>query len=157
MRSARHGQVSTHVDAAPDKVWEVVADLTKMGEWSPECHRVEWLDGASSPAAEGARFRGWNRYGPLRWTMSCRVTSSVPGREVAWVTVKGGRDLVSWKYRFEESGGGTELTESFDVRLLPPTARLAEDFLMRDRDRRREEAMRQTLARIKAVAERKSA
>ena len=36
---------------------------------------------------------------------------------------------------------------------LPPTAAYAEDVLMRDRDRRREEAMRTTLKRIKDTAE----
>jgi hypothetical protein len=36
---------------------------------------------------------------------------------------------------------------------LPVTARLAEDVLRRDRDRRREEAMRTTLNRIKDLAE----
>jgi len=36
---------------------------------------------------------------------------------------------------------------------LPVTARLAEDVLMRDRDRRRQEAMRATLNRIKELAE----
>jgi hypothetical protein len=43
--------------------------------------------------------------------------------------------------------------ESFQVIWLPLNARLAEDVLMRDRDRRREEAMRMTLNRIKILAE----
>ena len=55
--------------------------------------------------------------------------------------------------RLEPAEGGTNLTESFEVRWLPPTAVLAEDFLMRDRDRRRDEAMRATLGRIKAAVE----
>ncbi len=46
-----------------------------------------------------------------------------------------------------------DLNESFEVVWLPPTASHVEDVLMRDRDRRREEAMRATLKRIKDIAE----
>jgi hypothetical protein len=53
----------------------------------------------------------------------------------------------------EPAGGGTDLTESFECISLPLDARFAEDFLMRDRDRRREDAMRTTLERIKAALE----
>ena len=154
MRSARQGSVRTHVDAAPEKVYGVLSNLERMGEWSPECYKVAWLDGAASPARPGARFKGWNRYGFLRWSMTCEVKSADPGREIAFATVKKGRDLVTWRYRMEPAdGGGTELTESFECHWLPPTAVLAEDYLMVDRDRRREQAMKDTVQRIKAAAE----
>jgi hypothetical protein len=129
MRSARHGEVQAHIAAPPQKVWALLANLDQMSQWSPECYRVQWLDGASSPATPGARFKGWNRFGWLRWTM------------------------VRWRYLLEPANGGTDLIESFQVIWLPFTARLGEDVLMRDRDRRREEAMRTTLNRIKDVAE----
>ena len=127
-----------------------------MGEWSPECYKVAWLDGASSPATPGARFKGWNRYGFLRWSMTCQVKTADGPREISWSTVRSGRELVTWSYRLDAADGGTDLTESFEVRWLPPSAVLAEDFLMRDRDRRRDEAMRATLGRIKATAEQPS-
>jgi hypothetical protein len=154
MTSARHGQTEIQVQAPPEAVWGVVASLDRMGEWSPECYRVEWLDGATSPAAVGARFKGWNRYGRMKWTMTCEVKSAERGREVAWTTVERGRELVRWTYRFDPADGGTRVTESFDVQWLPFTARLAEDFLMRHRDQRRLASMRATLERIKAAAER---
>ena len=153
MRSARSGQVAVHIDATPEQVWSVLSDLDRMGEWSPECYKVAWLDGAQSPATPGARFKGWNRYGLLRWSMTCEVRTAEPAREISWATVKGDRELVVWKYRLEPNGGGCDLTESFDCRWLPASAVLAEDFLMRDRDRRRQEAMRATLDRIKQAAE----
>jgi uncharacterized protein YndB with AHSA1/START domain len=153
MKSARHGQVEIQVDAPPESVWRVVADLDRMGEWSPECYRVRWLDGASSPAKAGARFKGWNRYGRMKWSMTCEVTSAEPGREVAWSTIERGRELVRWTYRFDPVDDGTRVTESFDCLWLPFKARLAEDLLMRDRDQRRRDSMRATLERIKAVAE----
>ena len=153
MVSARHGEVRIHVDAAPEKVWSVLAHLERMGEWSPECYRVAWLDGSRSPATVGASFKGWNRWGPVRWSMTCRVTVAEPGRELAWSTVQGDRELVTWRYRFEPAGAGTDVVESFDVHHLPPTARFFEDVLMRGRDRQREQAMRSTLERIREVAE----
>jgi uncharacterized protein YndB with AHSA1/START domain len=153
MKSAREGQVELHVDAPPEVVWNVVADLDRMGEWSPECYRVEWLDGAVSPATAGARFKGWNRYGRMRWSVTCEVKSAEVGRELAWSTVERGRELVRWCYRFDPVDGGTRVTESFEVRWLPFVARLAEDVLMRDRDRRRLDSMRATLDRIRVVAE----
>ncbi|HEX5266851.1 MAG TPA: SRPBCC family protein [Acidimicrobiales bacterium] len=153
MASARQGQVSVHVDAPAERVWSVVADLDRMGEWSPECYRVTWLDGARSPARPGARFKGRNRWGPVRWSMTCEVKTSDPGREVSWSTLHGDREVVRWTYRLEPDGTGTTVTESFDVRWLPPSARLFEDALMVNRDRQREAAMRATLERIKAAAE----
>jgi len=153
MRSARHGEVRAHIDAPPQKVWALLANLDQMSRWSPECYRVQWLDGASSPATPGARFKGWNRFGWLRWTMTCQVKTAEPGRELAFSTIAKDRELVRWRYLLEPANGGTDLIESFQVIWLPFTARLGEDVLMRDRDRRREEAMRTTLNRIKDVAE----
>ncbi len=153
MRSARSGQVQAHIDAPPQKVWALLADLEQMGRWSPECYRVRWLDGASSPATPGARFQGWNRYGWMRWSMTCQVKTAEPGRELAFSTIQRDRELVRWRYRLEPAGDGTDVTESFQVIWLPLIPRLAEDLLMRDRDRRREDAMRATLNRIKALAE----
>jgi uncharacterized protein YndB with AHSA1/START domain len=153
MPSARHGRTEIQVQAPPEVVWRVVADLDRMGEWSPECYRVAWLDGATSPATVGARFTGWNRYGRMKWSVTCEVKAVEPAREVACSTIERGRELVRWTYRFDPARGGTRVTESFDVQWLPFTARLAEDFLMRDRDRRRLASMQATLERIKAAAE----
>ena len=153
MRSARSGQVQAHIDAPPQEVWALLADLEQMGRWSPECYRVQWLGGATSPATPGARFQGWNRFGWMRWSMTCEVKTADPGRELAFSTIQRDRELVRWRYRLGPAGDGTDVIESFEVIWLPFTARLAEDVLMRDRDRRREEAMRATLSRIKDLAE----
>ncbi len=153
MRTARSGAVQIHIDAPAERVWSLIADLERMGEWSPECYRVAWEDGASSPATPGARFRGWNRYGRMQWSVACQVKTAVQGKELSWSTLVRGREMTTWTYRIEPSDGGVELTESFCVHWLPLSARIAEDFLMKDRDRRREQAMRQTLERIRTLAE----
>lgn len=76
MASSRSGQVSDHVNAPPEAVWKLLADVERMGEWSPECYRVRRLSGATEPAREGSLFKGWNKAGPgglLRWSFKCQV------------------------------------------------------------------------------------
>ena len=38
-------QVSVDVDAPPEQVFELVSDVTRMGEWSPESTGAEWRSG----------------------------------------------------------------------------------------------------------------
>jgi hypothetical protein len=85
--------------------------------------------------------------------MPCEVKTAVADQELSFSTMAGGKQLVTWSYRINPSDGGVDLVESFDVHWLPLSARIAEDFLMRDRDRRREESMRKTLEGIKQLAE----
>ena len=33
------------INATPEHVYNLVADLPRMGQWSPECKCVEWADG----------------------------------------------------------------------------------------------------------------
>ena len=37
------------INASPDHLYDLVADLPRMGEWSPECERVDWEDETSDP------------------------------------------------------------------------------------------------------------
>ena len=83
-----HGSVTVHIDAAPDAVWRVVSDVTRVGEFSPETFEAEWLDGATGPAV-GARFRGHVKRtgrGPTYWTV-CDIVACEPERELAFAIV----------------------------------------------------------------------
>jgi len=71
-----------------------------MGEWSPERQRFEWTDGAVGPAV-GARFKGSNRRGVVRWSTTPRVVVADTDQEFAFVTRHGGRDMTQWTYRFD--------------------------------------------------------
>lgn len=153
MVSARSGTVTTRIKASADEVWALLSHLERMGEWSPECYRVTWLDGATSPAQPGARFKGHNRWGPVRWSMTCEVKTAEDGREISWSTVQGGKELVTWRYELVPDGEDTVVKESFEVHWLPPMARVFEDVLMVNRDRGREQAMQMTLERIRAAVE----
>lgn len=93
----------------------MITDVSRMGEWSPETYKAAWLNGASGPAV-GARFRGWNRHGPLRWSTRPRVTDVEPGRVFEFDT-----GMTKWRYEFRPlpDGSGTEVVESFETRAVP--------------------------------------
>lgn len=105
---------SIEVNAAPEVVWGLIADITRMGEWSPECVRAEWEDGATGPAA-GAHFHGYNRAGTFEWDAPCIVTECEPGKVFAFTVPRDGTTKSQWRFELAPSGAGTALTESFDV------------------------------------------
>ena len=149
----RRDSYSLVIDAAPEQIYGLVADLCRMGEWSPECRQVEWRDGSSGPA-EGATFVGHNRGGPLglmKWSRKGRVLAADPGREFAFVTEEGGRESTVWRYRLEAVEGGTRVTESYEVRWIPAWARILD--IPTNRHRELNEAMAHTLGRLKTAAE----
>ena len=75
----RSGSVTVSMAAPAEVVWSLVADVTRIGEWSPECRRADWLDGAAGPGI-GVRFRGHNRWKLNRWSRVCEVVEAEPGR-----------------------------------------------------------------------------
>jgi len=149
-----HDEVTVHMAATPDEVWDLVSDVTRIGEFSPETFEGEWLDGATGPAV-GARFRGHvkrNGRGPVYWT-TCRVVAAEPGREFGFEVLTGGKALNTWRYVLRPAGDGTDVTESF--RLAPTLSlRLYWALLGWARGRTNRNGMRTTLERIKAVVER---
>ncbi len=170
------GSVTVRIGTTADRVWNLIADVTRIGEYSPETFEAEWLDGADGPQV-GARFRGHvrrNGRGPVYWT-TCTVVTCEPGREFAFTVISHGRALNTWRYRLEPVGGGTvggvrnssagddsnashdaanqtDVTESFQ---LADTALLRMYWLAAGRWRMRTNltGMRTTLERIKAAAE----
>jgi hypothetical protein len=103
--------------AAPEHVWSLLADVTRMGEWSPG-NRCEWIDGAVGPEL-GARFVGHNRQGIVRWSRVCEVTASDPGRAFAFRTFFKGAESTRWRYQLEPTPTGTRVTESYEVVAMP--------------------------------------
>jgi len=144
-----------HIDAPPDRVYDLVSDVTKMGDWSPECHRCHWVGGATGPEV-GARFRAWNRRSLLRWSNKPTVVAANRGHEFAFSRRSPGAGEVVWRYRLRPDGGGTRLTESYEaVRRASPAVIWLTLRLMRISDREADlrQAMASTLGRIKARAE----
>ncbi len=149
----RQDSQSVVIEAPAQRIYELVADLPRMGDWSPECRQVAWLDGSTGPS-EGATFIGHNQGGPLglmKWSRRGRVLTADPGREFAFVTEEGGRESTEWRYRLEPVEGGTRVTESYAVRWIPAWARVVDVPTNRARELRG--AMRHTLEQLRGAAE----
>ena len=147
------GEVSVRMDASPSVVWDLVSDVTRIGEFSPETFEAEWIRGATGPAV-GAQFKGHvkrNGVGPTYWTL-CSVTACEPERVFEFAV---GNDAVTannWGYRLEPDGDGTLVTEYFRLEPSLPM-RLYWLALGPLRGRTNEKGMRTTLERMKAVVE----
>ncbi len=105
--------VSTTVRRPAADVFAAIVDVTRMGEWSPECTGCRWVAPATGPSV-GARFEGDNRaaLGPVtlkRWTTTSEVTEYVPDKVFEFVT----EGYTTWRYELVESEGVTTLSESF--------------------------------------------
>jgi uncharacterized protein YndB with AHSA1/START domain len=149
----REASVVVHADAG--RVWSMVTDVTRMGEWSPETERAEWIDGATGPAV-GARFKGHNRKGRTRWSTTCEVIESQPGRAFAFAVGKVSKPETVWRYRFEPVAEGVQVTESFELtKPLGFGSRLVTRVTtgVKDRPADMEDGVRATLAALKRAAE----
>ena len=151
-----HDEVSIDISASPQKIYELVSDITRMGEWSPECHRCAWAGGATGPSV-GARFTAWNKggRGPA-WFNFPKVTVADAGREFAFNRRGPGIGSYTWRYRLEPTATGTRVTESFDAERPLGTAMtwITEKWTgSDDRDADLHRGMVTTLDRIKAAAE----
>lgn len=147
------GSVTVRMAAPADKIWNLISDITRTGEFSPEVFESEWLDGATGPAL-GAKFRGHvrrNEIGPVYWT-TCRVTACEPGREFGFAVLAGDRALNNWHYRLDAHGDGTDVTESFRLNKSAPM-RVFWLFGGYLRGRRNRRDMQTTLERMKKVVE----
>jgi uncharacterized protein YndB with AHSA1/START domain len=98
------------IDASPEKVWPLVADLGRQGEWSPKPYRVEWQSGA--PNAVGSTFRsiGWlpqdNEH-----VMEGVVKVNEP-MKIFEVTTHDDKEEWTNRYELTPSGSGTTVTKT---------------------------------------------
>lgn len=120
----RAGAAELVVPGEPGPVYEVVSDVTRIGERSSECRSAHWLAGPP-PGTVGAVFVGVNRSGRVaRWSRRCEVLVAERGREFAFRTLPerrdpSRRDSTTWRYELEAVPGGTRVRHSFDITVLP--------------------------------------
>ena len=117
MKQGATGEARVHVDAAPQQVYDIVSDVTRMGEWSPECRDAEWTEGCTGPEAD-ARFLGHNQAGDFTWSVPCMITECVEGKVFAFYAGDGSARSTTWRFELEPSAAGTRLTESFDAPMI---------------------------------------
>lgn len=54
-----HDEVSLVIQATPAALYDLVTDITRTPEFSPNVVRSEWMDGATAPTV-GARFKAYS-------------------------------------------------------------------------------------------------
>jgi hypothetical protein len=116
----RECEASVVINAPSEAVWSVVSDVTRVGEWSGECRGCDWV-GSSGTAAPGAKFRGHNRRGGMRWTRLNEVVRAEAPNELVWRTVPSGLypDSVEWRLGITPKDQACEVTESYRIVKLP--------------------------------------
>lgn len=147
------GEVSLVINAPVAEVWDLVSDVTRIGEFSPETFEAKWTRGSTGPEV-GAYFAGHvkrNGVGPTYWS-PCRVTICEPERQFEFSVGTDSVTINNWGYRLRPVEGGTEVTEYF--RLEPSLFTRAYWLLLGAlRGKTNERGMRTTLERMKAVLE----
>ncbi len=134
-------------------VYDMISDITRMGEWSPVCVAC-WWDEGDGPR-EGSWFTGRNETPERTWETRSVVTVARRGEEFTFVV---GGDRTKWSYTLTPTSAGSRLTESWEF--LPGGAQSFRERFGDDAgtqlEQRRQAAltgMPLTLAAIKAAAE----
>lgn len=106
------------IEKDPAKVWDLITDVPRIGEWSPECVGAAWVDGGS--AKPGARFEGHNRYeGGFEATATCVVTEAEQPSVFEWVVLDPSEDPAhpgsTWRYELTpgDAPGQTKVLHRF--------------------------------------------
>jgi hypothetical protein len=146
------GAASVVINQPVGVIFDAIADVTRMGAWSPENTACRWTGGATGLAV-CAKFEVDNeaKFGPItvkKWTTVSEVTTYEPGEIFAFVA----DEYTTWRYEPEAVYGGTRVTESYEH----PSYEGLQGFMYETLGRRSTampKAMQQTLNRIKAALE----
>jgi len=106
----RHNESIT-IDRPAEEIYDLVADVSKMGSWSPVC------TGGEYDADNQTWFTGHNAIGEFTWSTRCEVVAAERGREFAFVNhgTDGKSKLVRWGFQFEPASTGTRVTQMWQV------------------------------------------
>ncbi len=159
MRDRPTIEAETFVDAPPSHVWELVTDIVRMGQWSPEYQGGEWLDGALRPVV-GSRFRGRNSRRDREWETVSTVIEAEAGRSFAFAVGDPGNAAATWRFDLAPEGTGTLLRQRVQLGPGPSglTARIEElpdreEEIVASRTAELRRTMHSTLDGIKSAAE----
>lgn len=142
---------SIDIAASPEAVYALVSDITRMGEWSPECVAGRWAEGATGQA--GDWFEGDNKAGEREWSRECQVAVADPGREFTFVVGGVEENRTWWSYQLSPSATGTTLAERWWIVNKSPALAEMSDEQFQGRVQKTREMLPATLAAIKATAE----
>jgi uncharacterized protein YndB with AHSA1/START domain len=104
-------EVTTWIDAPPERVWLFVSDIELMPSLSTELQQVTWLDGADAPAV-GAKFLGRNKH-PMagEWETTSHIVECEPTCAFAWAIQDPDKPMATWRFEMTPHDGGTQLSQ----------------------------------------------
>lgn len=107
--------VSVRVDVGPQAVWDLVTDVERMAEFSPEVVSSRWLEGGPQGPVVHAKFAGTNKLADFEWTRVCTVVVADQPREFAYTVGDrfDGSPSGTWTFHCEPDGAGTILRHRF--------------------------------------------
>jgi uncharacterized protein YndB with AHSA1/START domain len=141
-------EISRDIAAPAEQVYLAISDVTRMGEWSEECHACNWHEGYDAPVV-GATFDGHNQNGQLQWTTQGKVIEAHPGRAFAFECSMMDFHYSTWGYRIEPIESGCRVTEwSEDLRPESVMEFSRKTSGVDDRTKRNRQTMSATLERL---------
>lgn len=150
----RNHQESVTVQASAERIYDLVSDITRTGEWSPVC-TLCWWDDKDNAGTVGAWFTGRNELPHRSWETRSQVVAAQRAHEFAWAV---GGSFVRWGYLLTPAASGTVLTETWEF--LPDGIAMFEDKYgdaaneeIAERTRQALDGIPKTLAEIKRIAE----
>lgn len=146
-------EITRDIAASPEAVYAAISDVTRMGEWSQECHSCEWHEGFDRPDV-GATFDGHNRHGEHEWTSQGKVIEAEPGRAFAFECSMMDFHFSTWGYRIERTDTGCRVTEWSEDLRPESTLEFSKQLSgVEDRTERNRQTMSATLERLAAAVE----
>jgi len=104
-------EVEIWIDAPPERVWSIVADIELMPTMSSELESVQWCDGAIGPAV-GHRFVGRSKHDALgEWATTSHVVECEEPRVLGWAVQDPENPTALWRFTLNPADGGTRLRE----------------------------------------------
>ena len=100
-------EASIEIAVPPARAWELVSDLRRMAEWSPQVDSTR-LSTGHSELGLGTRLTNRNVQGELAWITHAEVVRFVPGREIAFRIEE---NWATWSFTVSPTAGGTLLTQ----------------------------------------------
>jgi hypothetical protein len=146
------GRGSVEIGVAPEVLYDMVADVTRMGEWSPVCRECRW-DPGDGPRV-GAWFTGRNVLPDREYETRCEIVTASRPHELAWV-VRAQRaedGHATWTYTFTPHDRGTIVEEWTNWVRPAGVADRTDDWAVGASDRATA-MIAETLAALRRVAE----
>jgi hypothetical protein len=142
---------SIEIAAPPDKVYGLVSDIARMGEWSLEAVGGRWIDGGTGQV--GDWFMGENATAEREWERECEVAAAEPGVDFTFVVGGVEANCTWWSYELEPIEAGTRLTERWWIVNKTPAVAAAPPEAYAKRVAYTQTMLDQTVGALKAAAE----